>query len=215
MQLRLKLIPPLSKLPKRIFTMLRTAISLCRTIAFAALAIALVLSTAAWAQQPADTLKIDYFSNANNGVPLDATVRITNPGTSGGDLCANVYVFSPDQQLNECCSCLLTPDGLTTLSVKVDLTSNPLTRVRPTTGVFKIISSAAGSCDAAHVTPVAGIRAWATHIQVPRVNLAAVTESAFSDATLSSEELATVTSQCGFIQQVGSGHGICTCGTGG
>ena len=195
--------------------MCRTAPCLSRAFPFVALAIALALSTAAMAQQPADTLKIDYFSNASLGIPFDATVRITNPGTSGGDLCANIYVFAPDQQLTECCSCLVTPDGLSTLSVKTDLTANPLTRVRPTTGVFKIISSAAGTCNAANVTPVAAIRAWATHIQVPRANLVSVTETAFSDATLSSAELATVTSQCAFIQTVGSGHGICSCGTGG
>src|SRR6202035_1605512 len=99
-----------------------------------------------------------YYSNAESEVPCstvspndgiaDATVRITNVGTQigsktdpSGDLCAMIYVLTPDQQLAECCGCSLTPDALLTLSVDENLTSNPLTPVRPTTGDIKIISS--------------------------------------------------------------------------
>ena len=72
---------------------------------------------------------VNYF--ANNGVSgaPDATVRVTNPGTSNGNLCAMVYVFDNDQQMTECCGCITTPDGLRTFSVNKDLTSNPLTGV--------------------------------------------------------------------------------------
>jgi hypothetical protein len=171
------------------------------------------LTAPVWAQK--DTLKVDYFANMNIDRGKDATLRITNPGTSGGNLCANIYVFSPDQQLNECCSCFLSPDGLRTLSVTNDLTTNPLTGHIPTTGVIKIISSSAGSCDAANVTPVAGLRAWATHLQIAGPGIAiSVTEGESQDATLSAAELASVTSNCAFIQNQGSGSGICTCGRG-
>ena len=55
------------------------------------------------------------------GAP-DGTVRITNVGTNittpgSGNLCALIYVFEPDQQMAECCGCLITPDGLLTLSI--------------------------------------------------------------------------------------------------
>src|ERR1700683_2607783 len=83
---------------------------------------------------PADTLKVDYFSNANTSGAPDATVRLTNPGTAAGNTCGSIFVFDENQELTECCSCLLTPDGLRTLSVNVDLTSHPLTGVILATG---------------------------------------------------------------------------------
>ena len=59
-----------------------------------------------------DGYRLNYFSNANTKGAPDATVRIVNPGTTAddstgdnGDLCANIYVFAPDQQLSECCGC--------------------------------------------------------------------------------------------------------------
>src|SRR5215813_9108592 len=72
---------------------------------------------------PADTLKVDYFSNANTAGAPDGTVRLTNPGTSGGNIWAAIYVFDPEQELTECCECFLSPDGLRTLSVNADLTA--------------------------------------------------------------------------------------------
>src|ERR1039458_821168 len=45
----------------------------------------------------------------------------TDPGTV--DLCANIYVFNDQQEMQECCSCPLTANSLTTLSVITELTS--------------------------------------------------------------------------------------------
>jgi hypothetical protein len=48
------------------------------------LAIALVAATClltasvGWAQQPDDTFQVNYFSNANNSVGIDAWTRIIN-----------------------------------------------------------------------------------------------------------------------------------------
>jgi len=99
--------------------------------------LALALCTAsAFAQ--ADTLKQDYFANANTAGAPDATLRVSNPGTyANGNICAAFFVFYPNQELSECCSCLQTPDGLGTLSVDKDLTSNPLTGVTLTTGTSR------------------------------------------------------------------------------
>ena len=140
--------------------------------------------TAASAQAPpADTLKVDYFANANTAGAPDGTLRITNPGTNGGNIYAAIYVFDPQQELTECCTCILTPDGLRTLSVNADLTSNPLTGVTLTTGLIKIVSSTGPS--ASKLFPTAAIRSWTTHIQNSNFS---ETETASQDATLSSAE---------------------------
>ncbi|MGA8868576.1 MAG: hypothetical protein WB510_16490 [Candidatus Sulfotelmatobacter sp.] len=171
-----------------------------------------VLTSVAWASTappPADTLKVDYFSNANTASAPDGTVRLTNPGTSGGNLYAAIYVFDPQQELTECCECFLSPDGLRTLSVNSDLTSNPLTSVILTTGLIKVVSTTGTSASKLYPTPA--IRSWTTHIQNSNF---AVTETASQDATLSSAEVSRLQSECSSIQRVGSGHGICSCGTG-
>jgi len=174
-----------------------------------------------------DFFKINYF--ANNGVAgaPDATVRIDNPGspfvTEGPrpptDLCAMIYVFDNDQQLSECCGCLVTPDGLRTLSVRHDLTGNPLTGIVSNNGVIKILSEIPNGipCDptteAANLVPT--IRAWASHVQNKVGTAYPVTETAFTDATLSAAEFSdNLVAQCFFAQRLGSGHGVCSCGTG-
>lgn len=164
-----------------------------------------------------DVFKINYFSNnAATGAP-DATVRIDNPGTNYTNLCAMIYVFDADQQLTECCGCQETPNGLRTLSVFKDLTSNPLTGVISRTGVIKVVSAAVNNspCDAtANVAPKTTLRVWATHIQ-NRVGTAyPITETESSDATLGATELANLQAQCFFLNLLGSGHGICSCGYG-
>jgi hypothetical protein len=164
-----------------------------------------------------DVFKVNYI--ANNGVSgaPDATVRVTNPGTSNGNLCAMVYVFDNDQQEDECCGCITTPDGLRTFSVTKDLTSNPLIGVVVKTGDIKIVSAAVNNspCDpTTNVTPTPSLRAWATHIQNKVGSAFPITETEFSDATLSAGELANLQADCFFINRLGSGHGICSCGTG-
>jgi hypothetical protein len=185
--------------------------------------LALALCTAsAWAATstapPADTLKVDYFANANTGGAPDGTVRIDNPGTSGGALCAAIFVFDVDEEMSECCSCYVSPDGLRTLSVDSDLTSNPLTGTSLTGGVIKIVStvaSAGKTCpnptSSANLVPTPAVRAWATHIQNSNYT---ITETASQDATLSSEEQGALEAQCYSIHKVGSGAGVCSCGTG-
>ena len=157
-----------------------------------------------------DTFKVSYFSN--NQEADQNTVRVTNVGTSGGNICADIYVFDPNQELSECCSCLVTPDGLIELSVHFDLTFNPLTGVVPDTGAIKIVSAAtSGGACSAPTSPkaAAGIRAWATHLQ----NDGSLTETEFLDSGLSAAELGRLAAQCKAIQLVGSGKGVCTCNT--
>src|SRR5208283_804862 len=186
-----------------------------RTTILVACSLALALCAGfAVAQKPADTLKVTYFSNANTDGAPDATVRLTNPGTAGGSLCAAIYVFDSYQEMSECCSCYLSPDGLRTLSVNSDLTANPLIGVSLTTGVIKVVSTPTkgGSCPLPiSLTPTAGIRGWGTHIQNSNY---AITETALQDATLSAAEVKRLQGECYAIDLDGSGHGICSCGTG-
>jgi hypothetical protein len=63
-----------------------------------------------------------------------------------------------------------------------------------------------------------GMRAWGTTLHALPTSPVTygVTETEFSPAVLSASELDTLTSFCGFIQETGSGHGICSgCSTGG
>jgi hypothetical protein len=163
-----------------------------------------------------DVYKVNYFSN--NAAPApDATVRIDNPGLTYGNLCAMIYVFDADQQLSECCGCVETHNGLRTLSVRSNLTSNPLTGRVSTNGVIKIVSAAVNDspCDpTSNVSPKANLRAWVTHIQNPVGAAYPITETESSDSTLGATELANLQAQCAFVNILGSGQGICSCGTG-
>src|ERR1700732_4800674 len=140
----------------------------CKTFSVA-LVIAGLITIGAGIASAQDVYKLNYFSN-NAGTAPDATVRIDNPGLTYGNLCAMVYVFDADQQLTECCGCVETHNGLRTLSVRKDLTSNPLTGRVSTNGVIKIVSAAVNNspCDATgNVSPKANLRVWNTHIQNP------------------------------------------------
>lgn len=183
-----------------------------------------LLGVCASAQITEDFAKINYFSN--NGVPgaPDATVRIDNPGSPTDDpspstvnLCAQIYVFDNDQQLTECCGCLVTPDGLRTLSVSKDLTKNPLTGTVSNNGVIEIVSTLENGspCDptTTNFPAVPTIRAWATHIQNKVGTAYPITESEFSNYTIT-EFFGLVIEDCAFAHRLGSSQGVCTCGTG-
>jgi len=163
-------------------------------------------------------LAVTYFDNANvTGLWADGTVRLSNPGMTGGDLCAMVYVFAADQQLSECCGCVVTPNGLTTLSVNTDLTSNPLTGTILNNGVIEVVPADLATnptCNPAAITPKGLVSTWATHIQSLPGNGFVETEDSFQRTPLTNAALATLQSDCTFVGILGSGHGVCTCGGG-
>src|ERR1700752_2522407 len=191
-------------------------LAFCKTLLVAAAAIVGFAIIGAGVASAQDVYKVNYFSN--NAAPApDATVRIDNPGLTYGNLCAMVYVFDADQQLTECCGCVETHNGLRTLSVRSNLTSNPLTGVVSRNGVVKVVSAAVNNspCDpTSNVTPKANLRVWVTHIQNAVGTAWPITETESSDSTLGATELANLQAQCAFINILGSGQGICSCGTG-
>jgi hypothetical protein len=208
-----------------------------KLMVFVGLAAALALPQVARAQATplSDVFWLDYFDNAG-GTP-DASVRITNPGTTfttttspSGDLCALIYVYRPDQELSECCGCKITPNGLLKLSVNNNLTSNPANGKTLTSGVIKIISALPSTnstttptgsdagCDAGGsslvaLTPTPALRAWATHLE----DNGTLSESPFQAASLSVTELELNQLGCIFIEGksiipgIGSGAGLCSC----
>lgn len=188
---------------------------------------AFAMATAAFGQaipgSPSDAFQVRYAANLNIG---DSVINISNAGTTntGGaltNICANVYAFSPDEQLISCCSCTVTPNALVSLSAVSDLISNTLTPARPNSIVVKLIATAGTTCNASNVPAAnlaAGMVAWGTTLHAAPTSPVTyqVTETAFSEKGLSAGELARLTSFCGFIQANGSGFGICrSCRLGG
>lgn len=181
---------------------------------------------------------ISYASNLTNG---DAVIDLTNTGANGaalngpgfggaaGNLCLNVYAFSPDEQLISCCSCLVTPNGLASLSVNQDVISNTLTGVRPNSIVVKVVPSAAGanftgtSCtnsaalagSPANPLIATGALGFSTTFHTQGATFA-TTENAMLQATLSAQELDSIVNRCPNIIGNGSTFGICrSCRSGG
>ena len=128
---------------------------------------------------------VSYYSNNVAAAP-DATVRFINDGDTAGNLWAAFYVFDDSQELQECCACEITPDGLLSEDVKTQLTANPITGKVPTRGVIKVISSS--SLDPTNVIPTAGLRGFVTHIQAATKSTYAITETKFADANLVAAE---------------------------
>jgi hypothetical protein len=173
---------------------------------------------------PADSYQVNYVSNLIFG---DSYLNITNTGTRNGfdpsgGICVNVYTFAPTEELVACCACYVSPDGLRSLSTKLDLISNTLTPGMPSAVVVKLLASQGNSttCNAAtptQATLAPGMRAWATSLhQNTRSGTFETTEKIFQSSVLSSSELSKMTTYCGFIQAIGSGYGVCkSCRLGG
>jgi len=170
------------------------------------------------------TYLVDRYSNdAGPGAPIDALVRLINPGTEGspltspvGDVCANIYVFDSNQEMIACCSCLVTPNGLVTASVANELTNNPLVSVTPAAGVIKIMPTVANGATCSPTAPSSSsdgslLTGISTHLEVTG-GASFITETPIPIAPLGSGEAAFLTSACTFVQYLGGGYGKGTCG---
>jgi hypothetical protein len=161
------------------------------------------------AQNQTDVFWIGYYSGgvASSDSSGVGTVQIVNTGTSGGNLCADIYVYDPNQELKECCHCTVTPDGLLTLSI-TQLTNNPANGVFSRTGAIKIVSDP--TCNESSPAPTPELRSWV--INPNNVNS---TESEFEAAPLSAQELSNLKILCGGIRndsgtgQCGGGNSAC------
>ena len=184
---------------------------------------ALLLPGSLFAQAPTDSFQVRYASNLNLG---DSVVNITNAGSidgadPAGNVCVNVYTFRANEEPVNCCTCLVTPNGLKSLSVNRDLNTNPVfpeTQNELVIKLYATVPTGGGTgCNAAAPGAAApGIRAWGTTLHTLPGGGVGVTETAFSMATPSAGELGKLTAVCSFIQTYASGNGICnSCRTGG
>jgi hypothetical protein len=185
----------------------------CTILSILAIALVLGVASATAVAQDSSTYAVTYYSNANTAGAPDATVRVINDGNTGGSLCAAFYVFDDSQEMQECCSCPVTADGLISESVNRYLLANSLTSFVNHRGVIKVVSTApnSGVCDPTKGAATAGIRGWATHIQRATSGYA-ITETELHDANLASAELAGLQQFCSFEIILGSGRGTCYCG---
>jgi hypothetical protein len=171
---------------------------------------------------PCSVYSLNYYSHRNNTALADSTTRIVNPGTQGtpiapghGTICADIYVFDNTQEMLECCSCPITANGILELSLLTNLMQNPLTGFpAPDSGVIKVVSDYGPNCDATSPVPVPELLSWQTHTQQPTSGTFVTTEDEFQSSYLSSDELAFLGQACSFVQYLGSGKGVCTCGSG-
>jgi hypothetical protein len=186
-----------------------------------------------------DVLSVNHFDEAHN-YRGEAEFRVVNPGTfeagtglypRPGDLCAFVYVFDRNQQLLECCGCVITPNGLREFDINDDLTSNSLTGGIIEEGVIKVVSHPKNGpapkvrgffddldCNPASITnPQPTLRAWAVHLNsdAEEYNEVAATETESLEAPLSLSEVRRLQGRCRFIITNASGAGLCYCGEGG
>ena len=198
-----------------------------------------------------DAYQINYLPAQVGGGIAGGYIDISNAGELGADafgplsgttgrICANVYVFTADEQESECCSCLVTPNALVHLTAS-DLIGNPGNGVTPTLGiVVKLLATIPGataaaagvntqaaftgsSCNAALPFTAAnlapGMVAWATKFHTNSTTTPAsisLTETQFSNELLSPGELAKLTNLCQFLAGNQSGAGLCkACSLGG
>ncbi len=167
-----------------------------------------MFSIAAFAQVNTSPYSVQFFRAAQALNGDVESVDIVDPAPS--NLCANIYVVTPDEELQECCSCKLTPDQLIEIPI-YDLTQNAANGTTVNNGAIKLISStvpSSGACNAGTVTPASVLAAW--KVIGAQVGIE-VSDNQFLPATLSTAEENSLVSTCSGIQQYDSGAGICKC----
>ncbi len=178
--------------------------------------------------------EVSYAAHLNAG---DGVINITNTGENGaklygpgfgpptGNLCVNVYALAPGEQLISCCSCLVTPGALVSLSVNNDILAN-VAEISSNSVVVELVSTLAGSggnattCTNSAAIPgtlASGLSAWSTTLNtVPPPQTFTVNDLAFSPVTLSAAEEASLNNRCAQIIGNFGGLGVCrSCRVGG
>ena len=175
--------------------------------------------------------------SAPDGVGL---LKVVNDGSQGdtpatGNLCDLIYVFS-NEQLLECCGCVVTPNGSRDYDVRKHLLANTLTGQNPTEVVLQQVSSGpagasvdfdattcvgnpdgsvscptSGACDPTNAAPLPGLHGWLTQVQTV-AGMVGVTEHDVQFPDLGNG-LMDLSEDCRALIELGSGRGLCTCGT--
>jgi len=160
-------------------------------------ALALSMGTVAYGQ-PSDSLQTSLATNLNYA---DSFVYLVNAGTSGGNVCANVYALDSNQEMISCQAFLVTPNALKSLSVTNDFH----TTAAPHPITIKILVSAPGvgnTCNAATNPTLAtlqpGLRSWMVTFSTPSPT--GGTENVFQTSTPAASDVNTLVNECAFIE---------------
>ena len=172
------------------------------------------------------SILVRYVRNLDRG---DSVINLTNSGARGaglaagttasttGAICVNVYAFSADDEMMNCCSCTVTPNGLLALSARRDFFTYPPLPKPPTSLIVKLYATvpARNSCISSaydgSVLAAPGLHAWGTSIQVGAEGKPdPVTEAPFLVATLGPGERERLVSRCAILNANGSGYNVCS-----
>lgn len=175
---------------------------------------ALLIFPAVGFAQAADTPFQVGVSVANQN--QDTLITVTNSGASSttlanGTLCANFYAFSSSNgSLLSCCSCAVAPNALRVISATNEFIPSAANSQSAVRAVIKMMATTGtgGSCSGAAKTAGTGANVLATGLVATETGVLnsgsyvdpglayAVTQNAFTPATLSAAELSRLTSQC-------------------
>jgi hypothetical protein len=160
---------------------------------------------------------VSYFNRANSAASgIDGTLELANPGFTAGNICAMIYVFDQQQELNECCGCTISRDGMRIFSLLKDLTGNTLTGKEPVAGTIQIVPANPGQngiCDPGSPSPNSMLSGWETNVQ-GTTGAYQATEIPFAGAPLAPVQAQILAGACGHLEQLGGGKGVCSCGSG-
>ena len=171
--------------------------------------------------------QIDAFGNltAYDGLKkvVNDGLQCTDPECGGyanpneGNLCVDIYVFH-DEEMESCCGCIVTANGSRDFKVNTNLQGNTLTGQKYNELVIEEVSSGPvgakndAACDPESPTPTAGLHGWATKVQVVG-GLTGITETPSTTSDLGANQLDNLGTLCGAVVELGSGGGVCSCGT--
>lgn len=130
----------------------------------AAAAILVLAGLPAFAQTAVDSVfGVRYVSNFSGANANDTIINVTNTGesqglfrlvytpgvnggttqvTENGNICVNLYVYDPNEELLACCSCPLTPNATGSWSFQKDILPFLSAVVPPTSVTIKLLATA-------------------------------------------------------------------------
>jgi hypothetical protein len=162
-----------------------------------------------------DTFLSGYYDFGPGGTG-DNLIRLENPTSLNGNMCAMIYIFDTREEMGECCGCPLTPNQLLHDSLKhVIGASWTLAPGAPTAGVIQIVSTTPNVgklCSPSDFyIPTPTLNGWITHAQtvasIPGLTEVPLTPNGDADP----KEGTFLINLCGAILGNGSGAGVCTC----
>jgi len=125
------------------------------TVSSGAQTTVIFVNAASWGSVTLDSpYQVRYAANLDRG---ESYIDIINTGANGaslmgpgiggpiGNICVNLYAILPDEEMDSCCSYLITPNQLVELGVNRDILSNPATAAPVTSVTLKLVGTLPGT----------------------------------------------------------------------